>query len=143
MNFKKWFNEMVAMSVPLKAQFSVPCDAIKIKLPPEVQEKFPCQDSPVSIVDFRFEDYPSPPRLSQFSKFMAKLPKSSEYFIYHGPGEVEILPESQAMRLNYSVIPEDWYVHAEFLGPEEQVIKPAMADFTGQRGTNSKIKGVN
>jgi hypothetical protein len=82
MNFKKWFNEMVAMSLPNKAQFSFPCDAVKIKLPAEMQGKFPCQDLPVTMIDFRFEDYPNPPKLSMFSKFMARLPKSTEFISY-------------------------------------------------------------
>jgi hypothetical protein len=143
MNFKKWFNEMVAMTVPNKAQFSLPCDAVTIKLPPEMQGKFPCQDAPVGQIDFRFEDYPNPPKLGMFSKFMAKLPKSTEYLIYHGPGDVEILPESQAIRLGYATIPEDWYIRAEFIGTNDKLIKPAMADFKGERGGNStKIQGV-
>jgi hypothetical protein len=48
------------------------------------------------------------------------------------------------MKLGYPSVPDDWYIRAEFIGPNDKLIKPAMADFTGQRGGNAtKIQGVN
>jgi hypothetical protein len=139
MNFKKWFNEMASFSLPNNAQFSIPCSAVKIKLPREVQEKFPCQDLPVTMIDFRFEGPPAylPPfnGFNNGSKFIAKLPESSEFLVYHGSffREPEILVASQAQKLGYPQVPDDWFVRAELFGPNDQVIKPALGDFTGER----------
>ena len=141
MNFKKWFNEMASFSLPPRAQFAIPCDAVKIKLPREMQNKFPCQELPVAMIDFRFEGPPAyPPPFNKFnngSQFIAKLPESSEYLVYHGqlPKEPEILPERQALNLNYPKVPDDWFVRAEFFGPTHKIIKPALGDFTGERLT--------
>lgn len=139
MNFKNWLNEMASFSLPPKSQFSIPCSAIKIKLPRELQAKFPCKDLPVAMIDFRFEGPPAyPPPYNKFnngSQFIARLPKSSEYLVYHGltPKEPEILPEKMAEALGYPRVPDDWFVRAEFLGPTNKVIKPALGDFTGER----------
>jgi len=141
MNFKKWLaiNEMASFSLPPNAQFSIPCNSVKLKLPPELREKFPCQEMPVTMIDFRFEGPPSyePPfnGFNNGSKFIAKLPNSSEYLIYHGGffKEPQILPEKQASALNYPQIPDYWFVRAELFGPGDVVIKPALGDFTGER----------
>lgn len=140
MNFKKWFNEMASFSLPSNAQFSIPCDSVKIKLPKEMQDKFPCQDVPVAMIDFRFEGPPAyPPPFNGFnngSKFIARLPNSTEFLVYHGSfsERPQILPASQAQRLGYPQVPDNWFINAELFGPNDEVIKPALGDFTGERG---------
>jgi len=139
MNFKKWFNEMASFSLPDKSRFTIPCGIVKINLPRKMKKSFPCQDLPITMIDFRFEGppaYPSPyNKFNQGSKFIARLPKSSEFIVYHGVSNQvpEILPASQAKKLNYPQVPDDWFVRAELLGPNYEVIKPALGDFTGER----------
>lgn len=139
MKFKEWLktNEMASFTLSPNAQFSVPCGMVKLKLPPELQDKFTCKDLPVTMIDFRFEGPPpyDPPfnRFNNGSKFIAKLPNSSEYLVYHVSKEAEILPARQAKAFGYPEVPDYWFVRAELIGPDDQVIKPALGAITGER----------
>lgn len=146
MKFKQWLkiNEMASFSLPSNAQFSIPCRMIKLQLPLELQNKLNCKDAPITMIDFRFEGPPAyDPPFNGFhndSKFIAKLPNSSEYLVHHASllKSPEILPEKQAKELNYPKIPDYWFVRAELFGPDDQVIKPALGEITGERQAHFK-----
>lgn len=136
MKFKEWFTlqEMASFTLPTAAQFSIPCNMVQVP-----GFKFDCIERPVHMIDFRFEGPPpyDPPfnKLGNGSPFIAKLPKSSEYLIYHGwtSKRPEILPEKQAKALGYQTVPDYWFIRAELLDAEGNLIKPALGDITGER----------
>ena len=131
MNFQKWLNvqEMASFSVSAAEKAAIPCGRVR---------GLPCKDAIIGAIDMRFEGPPAydPPfnKFNNGSKFIAKLPSSSNYLVYHGGMQpVEVIDAKEATNLNYPEVPEYWYERAEVMDTNYNVIKPALGDFTGER----------
>ena len=142
--YKNWrkFQEMASMILH-SGGFIVPCKLM-------VMHGLPCKEKEIKAIDMRFEDpgaYPAPfNQLNQGSKFIALLPGTKNYLVYHGPGNTEIVSGQDAQKKGYlpargqyeseqgyTLVPDDWVVHAELFDTDYEVIKPALADFSGAR----------
>lgn len=147
MNFKKWLNisEMAHMGV--KQPLKIPCSAFQI-----APTHIPCEDKPVALIDMRFEDPGAyrPPynKLGNFSKFAAIIPGKKEYLVYHGGGWADVVSGQHAAEQGflpvkdnkidttpgaispqgYLLAPESWPVHAQLIGQDGDVVKPALGD---------------
>lgn len=151
MKFRNWLikNEMASFSLTGN-HFEIPCNNIGF---------LPCIEKPVGAIDMRFEDpgaY-SPPynKLTNHSRFSALIPKSDNILIYHGDlkKNTEILPIEIAIKNGfipmkdnkidrnpgaisengYFMIPDNWFIQAQILDTDYNLIKPALADENGKR----------
>lgn len=76
-----------------------------------------------SLVDMQFELEPKTLDsdgnvMNQGSKFVAKIPGSSNYIAYDGEGYSDILSQQEVVRLyeiGYRRIPDNWYKKARFI----------------------------
>lgn len=142
LSFGAWRRLTEMASFSMRKTFHIPCKFL-------VMYGLPCEEKEVKAIDMRFEDpnaYPAPfNRLNQGSKFAARLPGTNDYLIYHG-GDAEILSGADALAKGYLpgkgeiqsaegylLVPNDWAVHAQLLDADYEVMKPALADFTGAR----------
>lgn len=135
MKFKQWLQvtEMASFSVPPQQKLSIPCGMIKV---PGIN--LPCQERPIGALDMRFEGPPpyDPPfnSFNNGSKFIAKIPASRDYLVYHGPfPPAEVMREEKALQLGYPKVPDYWYIRAEIFDTDYNLIKPALGDVTGER----------
>lgn len=135
MNFKNWLNISEMAHVGMKQHIKIPCDKI---------HGMPCTEEPIAMMDMRFEDpgaYPSPyNKLGNFSKFSAAIPGTSNYLVYHGGGWADVISASEATKngfistegsiseKGYILIPNSWYIHAQLIGVNGDVVKPALGD---------------
>jgi hypothetical protein len=158
MRFKNWLKIDEQATFSVRQRMTIPC--AKIALGNTGGVKLPCQDGPVGMMDIRFEDpgaFPPPyNKLSNGSFFSALLPdRVNEYLVYHGGRkDAEIMPVGQAVEMKYIpvdekqqidhkpgavsekgyyLIPDDWYIHAQVLSQDYEIIKPALADINGKR----------
>lgn len=147
MNFRKWLNISEMAHMGMKEPFKIPCSAFQIAPTP-----IPCADKPVAMIDMRFEDPGAyrPPynKLGNFSKFAAMVPGKNEYLVYHGGGWADIVSGQAAIEngfiptkdnkidntpgavssKGYLLVPESWPVHAQLIGMQGDVVKPALGD---------------
>lgn len=135
---------------------SIPCSAVHAGAH---GIKLPCIEKLVGAIDMRFEDpqaYPPPYNtLNNGTKFAAPIPNSSEFLIYHGfeikdpelmLGNIALeqgyLPKKDKQldktpgaisEKGYVLIPSNWFIHAQILDKDYNLIKPALADSNGAR----------
>lgn len=121
--------------------------------------QIPCQDKPITAIDFRFEGpppYEAPYNsFNNGSMFTALIPQTNDLLIYHGymkdpetmdvqkavqmgyvnPGlktHAPAQPNPNTPKMQYFHVPDYWYVRAELLSGND-VIKPALGDVSGER----------
>jgi hypothetical protein len=148
MSFKSWLklNEMPHFN--MHGKMSVPCGAVKAGAG---GLKMPCIDKPVGAIDMRFEDQ-NPPfnKIGPLTKFVAQIPGSTEYLIFHAAFGMEpevmqgnkalqmgFLPEEQTpgatSEKGYILVPKDWFMYAQIFDTEYNLIKPPLSVVIGKR----------
>jgi hypothetical protein len=162
MNFKRWLcvNEMASFSIPEKDRFVIPCGMVNMSVVKMPCEEKPVGALDMRFEGPPPYDHPYN-KLNNGSKFAALIPRSTEYLVYNGTPMIPplVLPEPKAVEMGflpvketpaggkptidrtpgamspkgYVLVPDYWYVRAELLGPDYEVIKPALGDVTGER----------
>jgi len=136
MNFKNWLYIAEMAHVGMKQQIRIPCA--------KFTGQFPCIEEPIAMLDMRFEDpdaYPAPyKKLGNFSKFCALIPGTHNYLVYHGGGWADVVPTQEAIEKGflsptemisekgYVSVPNSWYLHAQLVGIDGKIVKPALGD---------------
>lgn len=126
--FKKWFSisEMAHLSVPPELRFQLPSS-----------NHGPGNPVQVGALDMRFEDYM--PHMGSGNAFIAKIPSSNRFLVYHGWAKkpTQILSQQDLEKHTddtYAILPHNWWRFAMvFSFPNFDLVKPALADELGIR----------